>query len=111
MLKRLNSIGYLMIVKQIYDILRKEQLVGTMEEYSVDWLKRHKSTTSYLLHKKRDLSIKAKIDLLSEIKSKITNSYSNHISLNFNPNLIHTLKTAEAILTSDIKKTFNLAIN
>ena len=99
-----------MIVKQIYDILKKEELVSTMEEYSVDWLKRHKSTASYLLHKKRDLSIGAKIDLLSEIKAKITSTYSNHISLNINPNLIHSLKTAETILTSNIKETFNLQI-
>jgi hypothetical protein len=66
-----------MIVKQIYDILRKNELVGTMEEYSVDWLMRHKSTASYLVHKKRDLSIGAKISLLSKIKAKITSINSN----------------------------------
>ena len=91
-----------MIVKQIYDILRKEELVSTMEEYSVNWLKRHKSTASYLLHKKRDLSIGAKIDLLSEIKAKITSTYSNHISLNFNPNLIYSYKLKVSLMFEDI---------
>lgn len=99
-----------MIVKQIYEILRKEELVNTMEEYSVDWLKRHKSTASYLLHKKRDLSIGAKISLLSKIKAKITSIYSNQISLNLNPNLITNLKIAETIIAKDLEKTFNLQI-
>ena len=99
-----------MIVKQIYDILRKNELVSTMEEYSVDWLMRHKSTASYLVHKKRDLSIGAKISLLSKIKAKIININSNKISLNFNPNLISNLKTAEIILAKDIEKTFNSQI-
>ena len=99
-----------MIVKQIYDILRKGELVTTMEEYSVDWLKRHKSTASYLLHKKRDLSIGAKISLLSKIKGKITSIYSNQISLNLNPNLITNLKIAETIIAKDLEKTFNLQI-
>jgi hypothetical protein len=99
-----------MIVKQIYDILRKNELVGTMEEYSVDWLMRHKSTASYLVHKKRDLSIGAKISLLSKIKTKITIINSNKISLNLNPNLISNLKMAETIIAKDIEKTFNLEI-
>jgi len=99
-----------MIVKQIYDILRKNELVGTMEEYSVDWLMRHKSTASYLVHKKRDLSIGAKISLLSKIKAKIININPNKISLNLNPNLISNLKTAEMILVKDIEKMFNLQI-
>ena len=99
-----------MIVKQIYDILRKNELVGTMEEYSVDWLMRHKSTASYLVHKKRDLSIGAKISLLSKIKTKITIINSNKISLNLNPNLISNLKMAETIIAKDIEKMFNLQI-
>jgi hypothetical protein len=99
-----------MIVKQIYDILRKNELVSTMEEYSVDWLMRHKSTASYLVHKKRDLSIGAKISLLSKIKAKITSIYSNQISLSLNPNLISNLKIAETIIAKDIEKMFNLQI-
>ena len=105
-----NDIGKNMIVKQIYNILKKEELVSTMEEYSVDWLMRHKSTASYLIHKKRDLSIGAKISLLSKIKAKITSIYSNQISLNLNSNLIENLKTAEMILTNDIEKMFNIRL-
>jgi len=99
-----------MIVKQIYDILKKEELVSTMEEYSVDWLVRHRSTASYLIHKKRDLSIGAKISLLSKIKAKIISIYSNQLSLNLNTNLIKNLKLAEMIIAKDIKKMFNLEI-
>ena len=99
-----------MIVKQIYDILKKEQLVATMEEYSVYWLMRHKSTASYLLYKKRDLSIGAKISLLSKVKEKITSINCNQIHLKLNPNLIDNLKAVETILIKDIEKTFNLQI-
>ena len=42
-----------MIIKQIYEQLRKDQLVNTLEDFSVNWLGKHKSTASYLLHKKK----------------------------------------------------------
>ena len=51
-----------MLVTEIYNALKQAQLVNTLEEYNTEWLSKHKTTASYLIHKKRDLSINAKIN-------------------------------------------------
>ena len=51
-----------MLVKQIYELLEQAELVDTLEEYSTQWLNKHKSTASYLIHKNKDLSTNAKIN-------------------------------------------------
>jgi len=48
-----------MLVKQIYELLEQVELVETLEEYSTQWLNKHKSTASYLIHKNKDLSTNA----------------------------------------------------
>jgi len=61
----------MMLVTEIYNALKQAQLVSTLEEYSTQWLNKHKTTASYLIHKKRDLSINAKINCLKNINKKI----------------------------------------
>ena len=62
-----------MLVTEIYNALKQAQLVSTLEEYSTRWLNKHKTTASYLIHKKRDLSFSSKLNCIKNIK----NNYSN----------------------------------
>ena len=57
----------MMLVTEIYNTLKQAQLVSTLEEYSTQWLNKHKTTASYLIHKKRDLSIRNKVNCLNSI--------------------------------------------
>ena len=91
-----------MLVKQIYELLEQAELVDTLEEYSTQWLNKHKSTASYLIHKNKDLSTNAKINCLSNI---------NHNIKKFNQNsLQHTLNPNIQLILDRIKKTLNSSI-
>lgn len=59
------------LVIQIYTTLKQLELVNTLEEYSTQWLNKHKTTASYLIHKKRDLSFSSKLSCIKNIKNKI----------------------------------------
>jgi hypothetical protein len=59
------------LVIQIYITLKQLELVNTLEEYSTQWLNKHKTTASYLIHKKRDLSFSSKLSCIKNIKNKI----------------------------------------
>jgi hypothetical protein len=60
------------LVIQIYITLKQLELVNTLEEYSTQWLNKHKTTASYLIHKKRDLSFSSKLSCIKNIKNKIS---------------------------------------
>ena len=60
-----------MLVTEIYNTLKQSQLVNTLEEYSTQWLNKHKTTASYLIHKKRDLSIRNKVNCLNSIIERL----------------------------------------
>jgi len=60
-----------MLVIEIYNALKQAQLVSTLEEYSTQWLNKHKTTASYLIHKKRDLSLISKLNCIKNINNKI----------------------------------------
>jgi hypothetical protein len=86
-----------MLVTEIYNTLKQAQLVSTLEEYSTQWLNKHKTTASYLIHKKRELSISAKINCLKNIKKKIDQIESGNIILknfqNFDLKILNNLKS------------------
>ncbi len=91
-----------MLVKQIYELLEQAELVDTLEEYSTQWLNKHKSTASYLIHKNKDLSTNAKINCLSNINYRIQKLDQNTLQHTFNPNLQQILLKIQKILKSDI---------
>jgi hypothetical protein len=81
-----------MLVTEIYNALKQAQLVSTLEEYSTQWLNKHKTTASYLIHKKRELSISAKINCLKNIKKKIEELENNDFVKDLNGKNINDLK-------------------
>jgi hypothetical protein len=81
-----------MLVTEIYNTLKQTQLVNTLEEYSTHWLNKHKTTASYLIHKKRELSISAKINCLKNIKKKIEELENNDFVKDLNGKNINDLK-------------------
>ena len=74
----------MMLVTEIYNTLKQAQLVSTLEEYSTQWLNKHKTTASYLIHKKRDLSLNIKINCLKNIKKKIEKFETNNFVKDLN---------------------------
>ena len=68
-----------MLVIEIYNALKQAQLVSTLEEYSTQWLNKHKTTASYLIHKKRDLSFSSKLSCIKNIKNKINEIENSNI--------------------------------
>ena len=91
-----------MLVKQIYELLRQAELVDTLEEYSTQWLNKHKSTASYLIHKNKDLSTNAKINCLSNINHHIQKLDQNTLQNAINPSIQPTLDIIKKILKNDI---------
>jgi hypothetical protein len=73
----------MMLVTEIYNTLKQAQLVSTLEEYSTQWLNKHKTTASYLMHKKRDLSFSSKLNCIKNIRNKI-NAIENGSTLTKN---------------------------
>jgi hypothetical protein len=92
-----------MLVKQIYELLEQAELVDTLEEYSTQWLNKHKSTASYLIHKNKDLSTNAKINCLNNIIHHIQKFNQNTLQHALNPNFQQTLLKIQKILKKDIE--------
>jgi hypothetical protein len=92
-----------MLVTEIYNTLKQAQLVSTLEEYSTQWLNKHKTTASYLIHKKRELSISAKINCLKNIKKKIEEFENNEFVKDLNKENILSLNETLIFLKKSIK--------
>lgn len=92
-----------MLVTEIYNALKQAQLVSTLEEYSTQWLNKHKTTASYLIHKKRELSISAKINCLKNIKKKIEELENNDFVKDLNSKNIHCLNEMLILIQKSIK--------
>jgi hypothetical protein len=98
-----------MLVTEIYNALKQAQLVSTLEEYSTQWLNKHKTTASYLMHKKRDLSINAKINCYKNIKMKIIEIENSNESLKLlNSRELIELKDLKKIICKSILKNFKI---
>ena len=93
----------MMLVTEIYNILKQAQLVSTLEEYSTQWLNKHKTTASYLIHKKRDLSVNAKINCLKNIKKKIEEFETNNFVKDLNRKNILYLNEILILIKNSIK--------
>jgi hypothetical protein len=100
-----------MLVTEIYNTLKQSQLVNTLEEYSTQWLNKHKTTASYLIHKKRDLSINAKVSCLINIKNKITEiENSNKITKILETESLLTLKKLQNLIKFKISTELGIKI-
>ena len=97
-----------MLVIEIYNALKQAQLVSTLEEYSTQWLNKHKTTASYLIHKKRDLSIIAKINCLKNIKNKIKEFEANNFVKDLNKENIFHLSKVLFLIQKSIKSQFQI---
>jgi len=97
-----------MLVTEIYNALKQAQLVSTLEEYSTQWLNKHKTTASYLMHKKRDLSINAKINCLKNIKNKIRELEANNFVKDLNKENIFYLSEVLFLIQKSIKSQFQI---
>ena len=93
----------MMLVTEIYNTLKQAQLVSTLEEYSTQWLNKHKTTASYLIHKKRDLSLRSKFNCIKNIKNKINEFENNNNFIKFiNDQTLITLKELKNIIENNI---------
>ena len=93
----------MMLVTEIYNTLKQAQLVSTLEEYSTQWLNKHKTTASYLIHKKRDLSLRSKFNCIKNIKNKINEFENNNKFIKFiNDQTLITLKELKNIIENNI---------
>jgi len=100
-----------MIVTEIYNTLKQAQLVSTLEEYSTQWLNKHKTTASYLIHKKRELSISSKLNCIRNIRNKI-NEIENGSTLtkNLHNQTLINLKNLQNQIQSIIHSELNIEI-
>ena len=94
----------MMLVTEIYNILKQAQLVSTLEEYSTQWLNRHKTTASYLIHKKRDLSIRNKVNCLNSIIERLQDLKKSEFICQFESKKIKNLEHAKQILILNLFK-------
>ncbi len=97
-----------MLVTEIYNALKQAQLVSTLEEYSTQWLNKHKTTASYLIHKKRDLSVNAKINCLKNIKNKIREFEGNNFIKDLNKDNIFYLNEVLFLIQKSIESQFQI---
>jgi hypothetical protein len=97
-----------MLVTEIYNALKQAQLVSTLEEYSTQWLNKHKTTASYLIHKKRDLSINAKINCLKNTKKKIKEFENNNFVKDLNKENIFCLSKILFLIQKSLKAQFQI---
>jgi len=100
-----------MLVTEIYNALKQAQLVSTLEEYSTQWLNKHKTTASYLMHKKRDLSLISKINCIKNIRNKINEINKNYFQKNINVNNLELLEYSLNLIKRNIKIKYNIDIN
>ena len=100
-----------MLVTEIYNTLKQAQLVSTLEEYSTQWLNKHKTTASYLIHKKRELSISSKLNCIRNIRNKI-NEIENGSTLtkNLHNQTLINLKNLQNQIQSIIHSELNIEI-
>lgn len=101
----------MMLVTEIYNTLKQAHLVSTLEEYSTQWLNKHKTTASYLIHKKRDLSLSSKLNCIKNIRNKI-NEIENGSTLTknlYNQTLIN-LKNLQNQIQNIIHIEFNINV-
>jgi hypothetical protein len=100
-----------MLVTEIYNTLKQAQLVSTLEEYSTQWLNKHKTTASYLIHKKRELSISSKLNCIRNIRNKI-NEIENGSTLtkNLHNQTLINLKNLQKQIQSIIHSELNIEI-
>ena len=99
------------LVTQIYITLKQLELVTTLEQYSTNWLNKHKTNASYLIHKKRDLSLRSKLNCIRNIKCKIDElENSNAFIKTLNTQTLITLKTLQIIIQNTITKELNIEV-
>jgi len=101
----------MMLVTEIYNTLKQAQLVNSLEEYSTQWLNKHKTTASYLIHKKRDLSIKIQLIYFKNAKNKIGELNKNYFQKNINFNNLELLEYSLNLIKKNIKIKYNIDIN
>ena len=100
-----------MLVIEIYNALKQAQLVSTLEEYSTQWLNKHKTTASYLIHKKRDLSFSSKLSCIKNIKNKINEiENSNILVKNFHNQTLSNLRILINQIQNTIHNEFNIEL-
>jgi len=100
-----------MLVTEIYNALKQAQLVSTLEEYSTKWLNKHKTTASYLIHKKRDLSFSSKLSCIKNIKNKINEiENSNILVKNFHNQTLSNLRILINQIQNTIHNEFNIEL-
>jgi hypothetical protein len=99
------------LVTQIYITLKQLELVTTLEQYSTNWLNKHKTNASYLIHKKRDLSLRSKLNCIRNIKCKIDElENSNAFIKTLNTQTLTTLKTLQILIQNTIAKELNIEV-
>jgi len=96
-----------MLVKQIYELLRQAELVDTLEEYSTEWLNKHKSTASYLIHTKKDLSTNIKVNCLIKVNHHLKTLNLNLLQNTLNSKILINLEQIKKILEEKIFKNFD----
>ena len=101
----------MMLVTEIYNTLKEAQLVSTLEEYSTQWLNKHKTTASYLIHKKRDLSLKIQLIYFENVKNKIDELKKNYFQNKINSNNLELLEYSLNLIKKNIKIKYNIDIN
>jgi len=94
----------MMLLIEIYNTLKQAQLASTLEEYSTQWLNKHKTTASYLIHKKRDLSISNKVNCLNSIIERLQDLKKSEFFCEFNSQKIENLEFIKQILILDLFK-------
>ena len=101
----------MMLVIEIYNTLKQAQLVSTLEEYSTQWLNKHKTTASYLIHKKRDLSLNVKINCLKNIKNKINQiENGNELTKSLHNQTLIKLQSLQNHIQNDINNKLNIKV-
>jgi hypothetical protein len=100
-----------MLVIEIYNALKQAQLVSTLEEYSTQWLNKHKTTASYLIHKKRDLSFSSKLSCIKNIKNKINEIENSNILVEgFHNQTLGNLRILINQIQNTIHNEFNIEL-
>ena len=99
------------LVTQIYITLKQLELVTTLEQYSTNWLNKHKTNASYLIHKKRDLSLRSKLNCIRNIKCKIDEMENSNVFIKtLNTQTLTTLKTLQILIQNTITKELNIEV-
>ena len=100
-----------MLVTEIYNTLKQGQLVGTLEEYSTHWLNKHKTTASYLIHKKRDLSLSSKLNCIKSIRNKINEIQNgNVLTQSLQNQTLIKLQSLQNHIQNDIHNKLNIKV-